>query len=289
VRPRRRGGPAEFAQRRDRAAQLATTPGVEQPLAVLVAVLDHQQDRSRDTTVVAAAALVGLGGTRRAVAGTLPVLDLTVASDAVDAGVAVALRALTGGAVALPDPLAAAARLLESPALRAETTRAWLRAPALVDPRLGFWIGIAAQPVVELAAAGVEPPAPHQWTAAQCPVCGAAPQVSVIAEESGEFMAGSPRSLICGRCASQWGFRRAVCVACGEDDSRRIGGWTAEAWPAIRIEACDTCRAYIKTFDLRQPGGRDVVPLVDDVASAALDLWAAGQGLHRPVRSLAGV
>lgn len=43
----------------------------------------------------------------------------------------------------------------------------------------------------------------------------------------------------------------------------------------------------IKTFDLRRTGAHEVVPL-DDVASAALDLWAAGQGLRRPVRSLAG-
>jgi FdhE protein len=113
--------------------------------------------------------------------------------------------------------------------------------------------------------------------------------VAVIAEESGEFMAGSPRSLICGRCASRWGFPRATCVACGEDDSRRISNWTAQMWPAIRIDSCDTCRAYIKTFDLRRPGGRDVVPLVDDVASATLDLWATDQGLQRSVRSMAGV
>jgi len=289
MKPRGWGGPAEFAQRRDRAAQLAATPGVEQPLAVLLAVLDHQQARVGERTVAAAAALVGLSGTRRAVDGIFPILDLTVAVDAVHTGVAVALRALTGGAIALPDPLATAARLLEAPELRAETTRAWLADTALVDPRLGFWIGVAAQPVVELAAAGVRAPATHRWTAARCPVCGAAPQVSVIAEESGEFMAGSPRSLICGRCASRWGYPRAVCVACGEEDSRRIGGFTAEGWPAIRVEACDTCRAYIKTFDLRQPGARDIVPLVDDIASAALDLWAADQGLQRPVRSLAGV
>jgi formate dehydrogenase maturation protein FdhE len=58
----------------------------------------------------------------------------------------------------------------------------------------------------------------------------------------------------------------------------------------VRIEACDTCRSYIKTFDLRQPGARDIVPLVDDVASAnVVDLWALDQGLQRPVRSLAGV
>jgi formate dehydrogenase accessory protein FdhE len=289
VRLRRLGGPTEFASRRERAIQLAATPGVQQPLAVLAGVLDHQQARVADTTVVAAAALVGRDGTRRVAAGSYPVLDVMVAADQVDAGMAVAIRALGRGAITLPDPLAAAARLLEAPALRAEAARGWLADPAAVDPRLGFWVGVAAQPIVELAAVDVRPPAPGRWTAAQCPVCGGAPQVSVIAEESGEFMAGSPRSLLCGRCASRWHFPRAVCVACGEDDSRRIGGWTAEPWPAIRIEACDTCRAYIKTFDLRQPGGRDIVPLVDDVATAALDLWAADQGLRRPVRSLAGV
>jgi formate dehydrogenase maturation protein FdhE len=289
VRPRDRGGPAGFAERRRRAAQLAATSGVEQPLAVLASVLDHQQDRARDATVVAAAALVGLGGTRRAVTGSFPVLDVTVATDAVDTGVVVALRALAGDGLALPDPLFAAARLLGAPSLRAEVTARWLTDPPAVDPRLGFWISVAAAPILELAAAEVRPPGPQQWTAGHCPVCGGAPQLAVIAEESGEFMAGSPRSLICSRCASRWGYPRATCVACGEDDSRRVGGWTAETWPAIRIEACDTCRAYIKTFDLRQPGGRDIVPLVDDVASAALDLWAADQGLRRPVRSLAGV
>jgi formate dehydrogenase accessory protein FdhE len=289
VKPRGRGGPADFARRCQRAAELATTPGVEQPLGVLVAVLDHQQARAKDATVLAAAALVGLDGTRRAAAGTYPVLDVKAAADSVDAGVAVATRALARGAVALPEPLLAAARLLEAPTLRAETIRSWLADPNLVDPRLGFWVSVASQPVLELAAVDVRPPGPQQWTAAQCPVCGGVPQVAVIAEESGEFLAGSPRSLICGRCASRWGFPRATCVACGEDDSRRISSWTAQMWPAIRIDSCDTCRAYIKTFDLRRPGGRDVVPLVDDVASATLDLWATDQGLQRSVRSMAGV
>jgi FdhE protein len=207
----------------------------------------------------------------------------------VDSGVGPAIRALTGAGLDMPEPLVAAARRLEAPLPRAEAVGFWLSDPSLIDAPLGFWISIAAAPIFEVAAVGARVPDPQQWNAAVCPVCGGAPQVSMIAEESGEFMGGSPRSLICGRCASRWGFPRATCVACGEDDSRRVGGWTADAWPAIRIEACDTCRSYIKTFDLRQPGGRDIVPLVDDVASAALDLWANDQGLRRPVRSLAGV
>jgi FdhE protein len=57
----------------------------------------------------------------------------------------------------------------------------------------------------------------------------------------------------------------------------------------VRIDACDTCRAYVKTFDLRERGGKDVVPLVDDVATLTLDVWAHEQGLQRSGVSLAGV
>ncbi len=129
----------------------------------------------------------------------------------------------------------------------------------------------------------------HEWMSAACPVCAGPVQVSVIAEESGEFLAGSPRSLVCGRCASWWGFARATCPVCGEDDSRRVASFVADAWPAARIDACDSCRGYVKTFDLRRSGGGEVVPLVDDVATLVLDLWAGEQGLRRPVRSVAGV
>jgi FdhE protein len=289
VRPDARGGPTEFARRRQRAVDLAATPGVEQPLAVLAAVLEHQEARARDTTVVAAAALIAVAAAQRAAGGRLPVLDVAGAVDAVEAGVAVAIRQVPTAATRLPEPLLGAARALEAPPVRAEASRSWLAAPELVAAPLAFWIGVAAQPILELAALDVAAPAPPRSSATACPVCGGSPQVATIAEESGEFMAGSPRSLICGRCATRWTFPRATCVACGEDDSRRIGGWVAEGWAAVRIEACDTCRSYIKTFDLRQPGTRDIVPLVDDVASATLDLWALDQGLQRPVRSLAGV
>lgn len=68
-----------------------------------------------------------------------------------------------------------------------------------------------------------------------------------------------------------------------------VAAWTSDAWPAARIESCDSCRSYIKSFDLRAEGGVAVVPLVDDVATAALELWATGRGLRRSVRSPAGV
>jgi formate dehydrogenase maturation protein FdhE len=40
----------------------------------------------------------------------------------------------------------------------------------------------------------------------------------------------------------------------------------------MKVEACDTCKTYIKTVDLSTNGL--AVPLVDEIAAAPLDLWA---------------
>lgn len=257
-------------------------------MAVLAAVLTHQAGRAQDPTVIAAAGLLRAAAGERAGQGRYPLLDPGGIADAVEREVAAAVPALSA-AVRLPPPLADAGDRHADPAARAEVVRRWLVDPDLVDPPAAFWVTVAAQPVFELAAIDAQLPSREQWTAAACPVCGAGAQVSMIAEESGEFMAGSPRSLWCSRCASTWSYPRATCVACGESDSRRVAAWTSDAWPAARIESCDSCRSYIKSFDLRAQGGVAVVPLVDDVVTAALDLWAAGHGLRRSVRSLAGV
>ena len=44
-----------------------------------------------------------------------------------------------------------------------------------------------------------------------------------------------------------------------------------------------------RIIDLRERGGKDIVPLVDDVATLTLDVWAHEQGLQRSGVSLAGV
>lgn len=199
---------------------------------------------------------------------------------------ALAVDALHG---VVPTPLQEAADHLRAlrPSELATVVETWLDDAALVEPRLGFWVQVAASPVVELGARGVT--APNNWTGGACPVCGGQPQASVIAEESGEFMAGSPRSLVCGRCATWWPFSRVTCVGCGEDDSRRIESFLVEERRWTRVDTCATCRGYIKTFDLRERGAVDVVPLVDDVATLTLDVWVQGRGFARSAWSLAGV
>ena len=52
--------------------------------------------------------------------------------------------------------------------------------------------------------------------------------------------------------------------------------YTAEELKHVRVEACDICRSYIKTVDMTKSGRAE--PIVDEMASIPLDLWAQGQG-----------
>jgi formate dehydrogenase accessory protein FdhE len=263
-----RGGPAQLQIRLSRADHLLAdaAPSVAGPFSVLAAVLRHQLGRLD----LVAPAPIHPGA---------PLLDLAGAAPAIVAELPLTVAAL---ADLVPAPLAEAGTQLS-----AAVVETWLDDPALVDPRLAFWVLAAAGPVLERGAASVSPPG--DWQGAACPACGASPQASVIAEESGEFMAGSPRSLVCGRCATWWPYRRATCAGCGEEDPRLIEAFLDDGHRWVRVDTCATCRSYVKTFDLREPGAVDVVPLVDDVASLTLDVWAQQRGFTRSSTSLAGV
>ena len=84
---------------------------------------------------------------------------------------------------------------------------------------------------------------------------------------------GGKRSLLCSLCYTEWEFRRLVCPRCGEEDHQKLPVYTAGPFPHIRIDACDTCRTYLKSIDLTRNGL--AVPEVDELAALPLDLWAA--------------
>jgi hypothetical protein len=278
-----RGGPGDFGARLNRVRRLLEEEGAgsaAEPLRLLEAVLRHQQGR------VQAVAPAPLG-----TAGIRPLLDLEAAVGPVAAEIVVAVAALDVAGGVLPAPLAEAGRGLAegSEDGRRAVVEGWLGDGPGVDPRAAFWARVGAGPALEPAAAAVELPTREEWAEPLCPACGGPAQASAIAPETGEFMAGSPRFLVCGRCASWWAFPRATCPWCGEDDPRRLVPYVPDGRRFVRVDACETCRSYTKTFDLREPGAKDVVPLVDDVATLALDVWAHEQGLERHVVSLAGV
>ena len=131
-----------------------------------------------------------------------------------------------------------------------------------------FFARILLQPEAERLAQTREPQA--QGVAGnRCPNCGARPQLAVLRPEGD----GGKRILLCSLCQSEWEFRRVLCPACGEVDHQKLPRYTPEANPAVRVEACDTCKSYLKSVDLTVDGL--AVPVVDEIATAPLDLWAA--------------
>lgn len=137
--------------------------------------------------------------------------------------------------------------------------------------------------VAALAALGIDPDRAH--APGRCPFCGGAPIVSARRTEPETH--GAQRLLTCAFCLGDWPFNRILCPSCGETDPGRLPSFQDERHPLVRIEACDTCRRYVKSIDLTLDARP--VPEVDDLLSVALDLWAAENGYTRIEPGLAGV
>ena len=116
-----------------------------------------------------------------------------------------------------------------------------------------------------------------------CPYCGSSPQVSVLQDDADTR---GKRTLLCSLCASAWSFSRSCCPQCSEQQAEQLEYHETEAWPPVRVEECRSCQTYIKAVDLRNNGL--AVPLVDELASVELDLWACEQGLVKLQRNVLG-
>ena len=163
---------------------------------------------------------------------------------------------------------------------------------------LAFFPRAFVQPVAEALAARVRgecreetPDGSGAGTAARvddaratCPCCGAPPLAAVLRDEP---EAKGRRTLLCSLCLSEWTFPRMRCPACGEERAEKRPHHVSESWPHIRLEECGSCRTYIKAIDLREAGL--AVPVVDELASVELDLWAGEQGLSKLQRNLLGL
>jgi FdhE protein len=120
---------------------------------------------------------------------------------------------------------------------------------------------------------------------AACPFCGGPPQVSVLRQDSGGDAGG--RALVCSMCATTWPLRRILCVNCGEEDEHRLHYFHADRFDHVRVDACESCRYYLKAVDLTRLGL--AVPLVEEVASGALDVWARDRGYTKVTQNLIGL
>ena len=118
----------------------------------------------------------------------------------------------------------------------------------------------------------------------RCPFCGGAPWIAARRTEGDGD--GARRRLGCGLCGGEWTFNRICCPRCAEADPAKLPSFSSDAHPPVRIEACESCRHYVKSIDLTVDGR--AIPEVDDLASLSMDLWAAREGFERIEPGLAG-
>ena len=195
------------------------------------------------------------------------------------------LRATAGRLASAPD---AASDLLRA-ALAVEPTAAIAEALDAEPSALAFFPRAFVQPVAEAlaartAVAGVDERLGAVSARAACPYCGEAPIAAVLRDEP-EIK--GRRTLLCSLCLEEWAFPRTRCPACGEERADRRPHHVSESWPHVRVEECGSCRTYVKAIDLRETGL--AVPVVDELASVELDLWAAEQGLSKLRTNLLGL
>jgi FdhE protein len=151
---------------------------------------------------------------------------------------------------------------------------------AALDELEAFFSRVLLQPYAEYLASRGDPPKEGE---AVCPFCTARPVVGVLRTE-GE---GAKRSLICSLCATEWFYRRIVCTNCGEADKNRLPVYKAEGIPHVRVEACDSCHCYLKSVDLTVNGL--AVPVVDELATVALNIWAEEMNYAKSEPNLLGL
>ena len=156
------------------------------------------------------------------------------------------------------------------------------------EPTTHFFAKAFLQPYGRLLAeSGLRPvERDTQARESRCPVCAGRPQVSCLLMNQ-SVADGGGRYLICSACLTVWPFRRVVCANCGEERPANLAFFQSSHCDYVRIEACESCRHYIKGVDLTRFGLAD--PIVDEVAAAPLDLWAHDQGYQKIELNLVGL
>jgi formate dehydrogenase accessory protein FdhE len=186
-----------------------------------------------------------------------------------------------------PNALAAAAR--EIAALPSESwitlLSSYWELGGIFDQQIGafaqFFPRAFLQPYTAYVAGRTAVP-PVLATPRVCPLCGGRPLFGVLRIEGD----GGKRCLVCSFCGYEWEFRRILCPTCGEEEEKKLPVYVAEQLPHIRVEACETCKFFIRTIDLTKDG--HAVPVVDDLAAIPLTLWAYEHGYGRLQPNLLG-
>ncbi len=152
---------------------------------------------------------------------------------------------------------------------------------AAPDPAARFFARVLLQPYAEYLASRAD--LRVEGTPATCPFCNARPSVAVLRGEGD----GGKRSLLCSMCATEWLYRRVVCPSCGEENKDKLPIYVAAELDYMRVDACDTCHIYLKSVDLTKNGR--ALPVVDEIATVVLDIWAEEHGYSKLEPNLLGM
>ena len=137
---------------------------------------------------------------------------------------------------------------------------------ASATPADVFFARVLLQPFAESLA--TQGPIDAQSDSGTCPFCSHKPAVAALRGEGD----GGKRWLVCSLCSTEWEYRRIICPNCREEQKDKLPVYTAAGLEYVRVDACDTCRAYLKSVDLTRNGL--AVPVVDELATVVLNIWA---------------
>ena len=101
-----------------------------------------------------------------------------------------------------------------------------------------------------------------------CPFCSSRPVAGVLHGEGD----GAKRWLLCSLCSTEWPFRRVLCSGCGEENKDKLPIYTPRNSPPCAWMPATIATSYIKSVDLTKDG--HAVPMVDEIATVALNIWA---------------
>lgn len=82
------------------------------------------------------------------------------------------------------------------------------------------------------------------WIHGDCPTCGEKPVMGFL-KRTGR---GRERFLSCCHCGTSWSYKRVGCPYCGNSDPKTLGVIDVEEEGDIRIDVCNNCDSYIKTY-----------------------------------------
>jgi FdhE protein len=118
----------------------------------------------------------------------------------------------------------------------------------------------------------------EQWLRRYCPMCGSLPAMAqLVGVDPGRW-----RLLSCGCCSTRWRYRRIGCPFCESADDHQLSALAIEGEKYLRIDYCQFCRAYLKTYD----GEGNETLFLADWTSLHLDVIARDRGLKRLASSL---